>query len=145
MERVKISGDESWDFARAIEKAVLENELKKSSKMKIYKNTTMSEEFNEIVAEKGTRRTECEACARVYFAAELPGFEEGELEELLELSEDDPDFYINTFDKVVTFVKIDGYDCVCQCNCGFVKKWERSIWDAKDKIMEYIKAKEKKD
>lgn len=100
-----------------------------------------SEEFKLAVRHANSIRVECELCGRVYFTDyDSNSFEEGELEELMEQHEKEPDKYILWREDGISWGIIDGKQAVIDCQCHKLSKYENLFWDSKHIIASYFKA-----
>lgn len=108
-------------------------------------NEEPSEIFLRALEESGIRhgacRLQCGFCGRVHF--DYYGnwdWEDGELEELIELSEKKPDEYV-ACDYTPTVVTIDSRDAVIGCPCNHLRKFEDWMWEHRDIMLTYYKEK----
>lgn len=80
------------------------------------------------------------ACGRVHFSEDDCWTNEAELLEYVAKAEADPDNYV-MYGEGTTFSLIDlGAEYVYECPCGTAKSYEKWIWDHRDQIAKYLKA-----
>ena len=102
-----------------------------------------SEEFYRAAVSAGSLVIDCEYCGKTYFATENEGiYEEGELEELREKAEKEPDKYIEdpSYDTISWGI-LNGKQFVYECCEEEVAKFEQFIWNHRFIITSYIRAK----
>ncbi len=79
-------------------------------------------------------------CGRTFFdQTDECGWEEGELEDLLEKSARYPNQYI-PIDNTVWCMKIDNIEIVYGCECETAKKYENFIRNNAKKLSEYLRS-----
>lgn len=100
-----------------------------------------SREFLESAQLSGHCVVSCDGCDREYFAADGQyDWYDGELEDLIKKSEEDPDKYIaSEYDSIKT-IHINGQQLVVDCKCGTIEKIEKGVWSNRDWIMKYIQS-----
>ena len=98
-----------------------------------------SEEFIRASIHACSNTIECQFCGRVYFSQDGFDFEEGELEELLKLSKQEPDKCIE-LDYEPNWGILDGKQYVADCKCNAASKYEKLFWDSRYLIEKYFTA-----
>lgn len=101
-------------------------------------NNQCSKLFDEVFDSScgGCLRT-CE-CGITYFDTyNIWDWEEGELEELKQKAEDDPEHYVG-IDCSVGTLSIDGREIVYGCTCKLAQRYEEFILDHAEQIAEYL-------
>lgn len=99
-----------------------------------------SEEFSEAFsAHSGSCRHACR-CGIVWFDNYNEGisWNEGELERLLKLAEDEPDKY-RAADGAVSWMEIDGKTIVWGCSCTIAQNYERFLILHGPRIADYLR------
>ena len=103
----------------------------------------ISEHFWDALIDAGSLVVECEFCGRLHFAHE-GDYEAGELERLEANAKKTPDKYVEHFDRdVVSWGYLDGKQAVYNCPCESLVRWEQFIWNERDMILKYYKARMK--
>lgn len=101
----------------------------------------ISEHFWDAFINAGSLVIECEFCERTHFAYE-GDYEEGELERLEENAKKNPAKYEEHFDRdMVSWGYFNGKQAVYNCPCKSLVQYERFIWNERDSIIKYYKAK----
>jgi|GEM_PF-1437568 len=104
-----------------------------------------SEAFKLSVRQASTNAIQCELCGRTYFNPST-GFdwEEGELEELIAQSEEEPDKYLS-LNCDPEWGYIDGKQAVIDCKCNLLSKYENLFWESRRIIAEYFRQRAKQE
>ena len=88
----------------------------------------------------GGIQIEC-ICGRTHFADnELAGdWEDGELEGLRENAKAKPDKYVQHDDcDAVSSIHLRGNAMVIGCQCGWLYRYERALWEDRERILKYF-------
>ena len=106
----------------------------------------VSEEFWDAVIHAGSNVIDCGLCGRTHFVEDsMSSYEEGELEKLHALSEENPDrtiFHANA--DSVSWGSIDGKQVVYGCPCNGAAKYETLFWESRRIISQYFSARAEK-
>lgn len=106
---------------------------------KIFTETPCTEEFSDIMVHAATITCTCDACGRVHFDTAGHDYEDGDLEELCNNQEKEPEKYIGGEGSVPYFHYL-GLQIVTTCPCNYAriieKEWLRSCKD----MLRYFKA-----
>ena len=100
-----------------------------------------SENFKLAVRHSSSCRILCELCGREHFVIDSSGYtwEDGELEDLLKMSEKDPDKFIGCDYDGVSWGTINGKQAVIDCQCNKLRGYEDFIWNHRYMIMDYFR------
>jgi len=105
-------------------------------------NQQCSDEFLEVFdSHIGTFSTTC-SCGKTHFDNYNIGFDEVELEELLELSKKYPDIYIKR-NQSIGSIEIGNRIIVIGCDCNNAELAEKFLLDNMKQIIKYYKLKSK--
>jgi len=103
-----------------------------------------SDEFLSALLSGSGILVDCEFCKRTHFFNDsVQDFEEGELEDLLEKTQKNPDKYIPHSD-FIEYGRLDGKDYVLDCPCNSAAKYEDLFWNSRSIISAYFKARANK-
>lgn len=102
-----------------------------------------SEEFERAISHTGSIHVSCELCGRVHFATASPGyFDDGELEQLRKNAEADPIKYVEDGNSdSISWGTINGKQAVIGCPCNILSNFENFIWQHREIIASFLKAK----
>ncbi|HRZ85700.1 MAG TPA: hypothetical protein P5277_02870 [Candidatus Paceibacterota bacterium] len=103
-----------------------------------------SEEFLRTIITRSSILIDCEFCNRTHFVnSSKEDFDEGELEELLQLAKTNPDKYIYHDDLVEWgYLNRKQYVADCPCNSGY--PYEQLFWNSREMISQYFKVRASK-
>lgn len=105
-----------------------------------------SELFMDTVCDAGTSSIDCQLCGRLHFAAgEQSCLSREEIERLRVLAKEHPDQCCESHEDGIAFGYIDGRQAVWSCPCGKLRRYEEFIWNNRDLIVRYIKARTQSD
>ena len=101
-----------------------------------------SEEFERAFGGSGSLVVDCTFCGRTHFAngASTIGYEEGELEALLEKEKATPDEYTSWDYDMISWGFLAGQQWVhgCPCSALKVRRYENFIWAHRREIAMYL-------
>jgi len=100
-----------------------------------------SELFMDLVCQGGTPSADCQFCGRMHFASGSGSCEPDEsIENLRKAAADYPDKYCESTDDAIAIGLLDGCQFVWNCPCCKIRKYEDFIWNHRELIVSYIKA-----
>lgn len=109
------------------------------------KQEPASDDFQIAVRAGGTLIVTCEGCQRTYFASgDYRLYEDGQLEELQEQKRLNPQSFveISGYDDI-EYGYLNGKTVVVDCDCNYVRNFERLFWNHRWLIEEFFKLRTK--
>lgn len=100
-----------------------------------------SELFMDLVCNMSTPSIECQLCGRCHFAtgSQSDLFDDN-IQNLRKKAAESPDKYVECHDDSVAFGHIEGRQVVWNCPCGKLARYETWIWEHRELILDYIRA-----
>ena len=107
-----------------------------------------SEEFEHAVCLEALTVIDCQLCGRVHFACgpNHGDYEPGELDRLLAKQSKEPEKYVGDAQSdSIGWGLIDGKQAVFACPCRKLRRYEDWIWDHREIIVTYLRARTLRD
>lgn len=105
-----------------------------------------SELFMDMVCNAGAPTIDCELCGRTHFATGSQSCEDpDEIEKLRALAKKNPNGYCESDDDGISSGTLNGMQVVFDCPCHLLRKYEDFIWNERQLIVSYIKARTAKE
>lgn len=104
-------------------------------------NEQASELFMDLVCSGGTPSIDCQLCGRTHFATGPLSTEDPvQIEEMRASAAKYPDKWLESGDDSLAFGYLDGRQVVWNCPCHKMRRYEDFIWDHRELIAKYLKA-----